>query len=80
MEHLTIPPTASIFDLILLILGFLGGWATRFRTPLLFTMFLVRLVKWWFETHPQGKKAAKETNFDEELTKIEAKLGLVDSK
>lgn len=71
-------------DLVLMLLGFGVGFATKFRTPLLLTMFLVKVVKWWFETHPHGKEVAKRTNFDEEFKKkfiddlgdAERKLGI----
>jgi hypothetical protein len=57
----------GLIDLGLVILGFVVGNVRSWKTPLLFTMFLMRLVKWWLETHPHGKEAAKKTNLDEEF-------------
>lgn len=79
MEHVL---STGILDLILVILGFAVGSIARFRTPILLTMFLIKIVKWWFDTHPQGQEVAKKTNLNEEfdkrfgseLEKIENKL------
>lgn len=60
----------GIIDLILLVLGFFFGQATKFRTPILAAMLVFRMAKWYMETHPHGKEMAKESNIDESLQKI----------
>ena len=54
----------------MILLGFTGGILTQFRLPVTLTIFLIKLVSWWFKTHPHGKEVAQKTNFDEEFYKL----------
>lgn len=66
MEHLS----TGLIDLILLILGFLVGQVTKFKTPISVAILVIRMAKWYLDTHPQGKKIAKQTNIDEKFRKL----------
>ena len=66
MEHFL---TTGILDLGILVFGFLIGLGTKFRLPIMLTLFLIRVVKWWLETHPHGKELSKKTTLDEEFKK-----------
>lgn len=57
-------------DLLLIILGFSAGFMTRLKTPIYLTIFMIRMIKWWMDTHPSGKEISEKTNFDEEFDKI----------
>ena len=57
----------------ILFFGFLVGIATKFRTPIMLTLFMVRVIKWWIETHPHGREMAGKTSLDEEFRKTFAK-------
>lgn len=62
--------TIHSLDLLLVLLGFGAGFATRLRTPILLTIFMIRMIKWWMNTHPAGKELSKKTTFDEEFDKV----------
>ena len=68
MEHFNL--NTGILDLILVILGFLFGQATKFRTPIMVAMLIIKMAKWYIDTHPRGKDLAKKTDLDEKLNKI----------
>jgi hypothetical protein len=59
-----------IIDFILIVLGFGVGVSTQFRLPMQLTIFMIRMIKWWFDTHPHGKEMAARTNFDEEFDRL----------
>jgi hypothetical protein len=60
----------GVLDLALILLGFLVGQATKFKTPILVVMLLVKMAKWYMDTHPHGKEMAKQTNLDDKLQKL----------
>lgn len=57
-------------DLLLVILGFMIGQVTKWKTPIAVAILVVRMAKWYIDTHPHGKKIAKDTDIDEKLQKI----------
>lgn len=57
-------------DLLLVILGFLIGQVTKWKTPIAVAILVVRMAKWYLDTHPHGKKIAKQTDIAEKLQKI----------
>lgn len=67
MEHLV---NAHTIDLVLILLGFSGGLLTSFRLPIALTVFMIRIIKWWMETHPDGIKMSRETDLNEEFHKL----------
>lgn len=64
-----LPPT-SLLDLGLLIAGFGMGISTKLRLPFMMTMFLIKVIKWYIDTHPHGKEMAAKTDLDEQFRKI----------
>ncbi len=85
MEHLL---STGILDFGILSLGFLVGVGTKFRTPIMISLFLIKIIKWWIETHPHGKEMARKTKLDmefkekfvKEIKILEDKLKLIDKK
>lgn len=68
MEHFSF--NTGILDLILIILGFLIGQATKLKTPIMVLILIIRMAKWYLDTHPNGKRMAKQTDIDEKLQKL----------
>lgn len=62
--------STSIFDLILIILGFVVGVSTNFRLPVMLTIFMIRIIKWWIETHPHGQEMARTTHLDDDFYRL----------
>lgn len=60
----------GLLDLVLILLGFAVGQITKFKTPLAVAILVIRMAKWYLDTHPQGKKIAKHTDIDEKFNKF----------
>lgn len=63
---------SGMLDISLLFLGFGAGLvrARGLATFLRISIVLVRMAKWYFQTHPHGKAVAQENSYDEKLTAI----------
>lgn len=57
-------------DILLVILGFLVGQITKFKTPIAVAILIIKMAKWYLDTHPHGKKMASQTDIDERFKKI----------
>ena len=62
--------TSHGLELLLIILGFGAGVATNFRLPFMLTIFMIRIIKWWMDTHPHGQQMKRETNLDEYFERV----------
>ena len=76
MEHLITLATnfvianSNYLDILFALIGFGAGLATKFKTPIILTILLLRILKHYLETHPYGKKVSKDTNIDERVDKL----------
>lgn len=59
--------SADFFDLVIFILGVAIGQAKNWKREVTVALFVVRVFKWWMETHPHGKELAKKTDANEQL-------------
>lgn len=60
-------------DFILIVLGFFIGVGSRLKGVFVFlqvALLIAKMAKWYYETHPHGKKQAKHIKFDEKLDKL----------
>jgi hypothetical protein len=62
--------TADLFDLVIFILGIIIGQAKNWKREVTVALFIVRVFKWWMETHPHGKEIAQKTDANEQIHKL----------
>ena len=65
----------GLFELATLVLGY--GIARYRQYSMVFStcLFLIRVLKWYMDTHPHGKEMAKKTSLD---TQVEELLGITE--
>ena len=66
-------PITAVFDFLLILLGFILGIGSRLKPLFIFIQvatLIVKMAKWYYETHPQGKKDANKTNLDQKFKDI----------
>ncbi len=60
----------GIFDLLLIMIGFLGRSILPLRVPALILCLFLDMIKWYLKTHPTGKKMSKGIGADEKLCNL----------
>lgn len=63
----------DFIGLILIVIGFIAGTFVKveeIRLPIQVSIFLLRMIKWYLDTHPHGMKMAKETDVNEEFHRL----------
>lgn len=60
----------GLFDLLLILIGFLGKSLIQFRLPAMVICLVLDMARWYLKTHPHGQEMAKQTNIDERLKKL----------
>lgn len=66
--HITLDQT--LFDLLLILIGFLGRSLVQFRLPIAVLTLICEMARWYMKTHPRGQKIAECSNVDEKMQKL----------
>ncbi len=68
IEHILQSP--YLVDFLFLVFGVAAARAPQLAIFIRVSLFIVKIAQWYFKTHPSGKKIARLTDADEELTTI----------
>lgn len=63
----------AILDVFILLFGFLLGISSRSRWFVVFlqvSMLIVKMAKWYFDTHPSAKKHKSKVKIDDQIDYI----------
>jgi hypothetical protein len=66
--HITLDQ--GLFDLLLILIGFLGRSLIQFRLPAMVICLILDMARWYMKTHPHGQEIAKQSNIDEKIEKF----------
>lgn len=60
----------GLFDLALILIGFLGRSLVQFRLPAMVICLILDMARWYMKTHPHGQEMSNCTDINERLKKL----------